>query len=122
MCENLRESFRDISNETRLKVLRCVSQIALMNGGAAGNRVCQDWSNPFFIPEKYFNSAERDDLSFNYELVNSCGDDYTEGEDFFHDEMVVSFVMANEMQEIIKDYYRLQIENAQLKADLKNSL
>ena len=88
-------SKRELSEETKSKILKCAAGILRMHGSIAGNRICQDWSsNEEKSPEELFSKKELDDLSFNYELHNSDGYDYDEDYNGLHDEMVASFCMA----------------------------
>lgn len=91
---------RDISKQTRYKILKLAIEIIQMNGSNAGNRCCQDWSGTDeFNPTNLFTEQELDDISFNYELENSNGDDYDKYYNGMHDEMVASFAIANELKQ-----------------------
>lgn len=88
-------SKRELSQETKNKVLKCAAGILRMHGFVAGSRTCQDWSDSKEkSPEELFTKKELDDLSFNYELQNSGGDDYEKDRSGLHDEMMASFCMA----------------------------
>lgn len=96
---------RPISDETKAKVLKCAAVILRMHAGIAGKRVCQDWSgDEDQNPVKYFSPDERDDLEYNSQIENSNLEDYEKGLDFFHDEMSVSFTMANALEEIAEEF------------------
>ena len=86
---------REFSKETKNKILKCAAGILRMHGSIVGDRICQDWSDKEEkSPKELFVKKELDDLSFNYELHNSGGDDYDEDYNGLHDEMVASFCMA----------------------------
>jgi hypothetical protein len=87
---------REISNETKRKILLCAANILNMHGQLAGNRICQDWSgDEDKEPSVIFNAKERDDIEYNSQIRNSDLSDYEEGLDFLHDEMSASFNMSN---------------------------
>jgi len=86
---------RELTKETKAKILKCAAGILRMHGAVAGDRTCQDWSsNEEPSPKELFNEKELDDLAFNYELHNSGGDDYDEDYNGMHDEMMASFCIA----------------------------
>lgn len=93
-----------LSDETIVKVLQMASEIASMNGQVIGNRICQDWTGSKSThPDRVFTDAEREKLHFNYELMNSNLRDYDESKVSMGDEMLASFIIANELDEIVKD-------------------
>ena len=96
---------RKLSEETKRKVLKCAINIINMNGGNAGDRVCQEWSGADFSnPKNIFTEKELDDLSFNYELDNSNLRDYDKEHNFMHDEVVASFAIAQALKtEFLKE-------------------
>jgi hypothetical protein len=94
---------RELSAETKTKILKCAINILEMHGSLAGNRCCQDWSgDESENPEVIFNKIELDDISYNYEIENSRGDDYDKNHHGLGDEMVASFAMASMLQDILK--------------------
>ena len=97
-------SKRKLSKETQVKILKCAVEILYMHGSVAGDRTCQDWSGEELLnPIKLFTPKELDDLSFNYELHNSNGDDYDKNYNGLDDEMVASFCMAAMIDDIINE-------------------
>lgn len=95
------KSYREISSETEIKVLRMAVTILEMHGVVVGARICQDWSAAESLsPESVFTKEERDSLSFNYEQKNSGGDDYIAGFDGMGDEMIASFTIADAVSRI----------------------
>ena len=96
---------RKLSNSTKAKVLRIASEILAMHGSVAGNRTCQAWSGDASTsPNNILSESELNDISFNYELSNSGGEDFEEGESYLNDEMVASFAMSVMLGDMIKDY------------------
>ena len=95
---------RELTEETKVKILKCAVEILNMHGAIAGDRCCQDWSGKDELnPINLFTPKELDDLSFNYELHNSGGDDYDNAFNGLHDEMVASFCVAAMIDDFIKD-------------------
>ena len=92
------EPLKQISEETKLKILKYAVVLISEHGSVAGNRCCQDWSvNPDEImpPEDGFTEDEKKAIAFNYQQYNSDGEDYDEDYLFFHDEMSVSFMLSH---------------------------
>jgi len=86
---------RELTGDTKRKILLCAANILRMHARIAGDRMCQDWSgSKEDAPETIFTAKELDDISFNYEIYNSGGDDYSPEYNGLHDEMVISFSMA----------------------------
>ena len=98
---------RDLSDSTKAKVLKLAAEILSMHGSIAGDRTCQDWSGENEMhPNLILNDSECDDLSFNYELFNSSGEDYEKGYSYFHDEMVISFALSQAISDMAEEYYK----------------
>ena len=96
---------RKLSSPTKAKVLNLAAEILSMHSSVAGNRTCQDWSGPKDMhPHLILTNDEADDLSFNYELFNSSGEDYEKGFSFFHDEMVISSALSEAISDLAKEY------------------
>ena len=94
---------RELTEETKNKILKCAASILWMHGSVAGDRCCQDWSGEKEeSPHAIFTKKELDDLSFNYELHNSNGEDYDKEYNGLHDEMVASFCMAAMIDDMVK--------------------
>lgn len=75
------------------KVIKLAAQICWMHGHVAGNRLCQDWSGETDVLDS-LTTDERNKLQWQFEEMNSQGDDYIE--DYFpYDEMVISFNIAH---------------------------
>lgn len=86
---------RKISKETKIKILQCAANILAMHGSLVGDRICQDWSGEDYTkPSLLFSDEEIRDISFNYELHNSNGEDYDADFINMDDEMVASFTMS----------------------------
>lgn len=86
---------RFVSDETRCKVLKLAAEILRMHGSVVGDRCCQDWSGEVdSAPNLVLSKDELDDISFNFELDNSDGDDYDSENSGMHDEMCASFSLA----------------------------
>ena len=95
---------KELTNESKLKVLRQAAIIVGMNGSRAGDRCCQDWSGDTSdSPETIFTDDELDSLTYNYELNNSYLEDYEEGRPMMHDEMYASFVIKEALLKIIDE-------------------
>jgi type VI protein secretion system component VasK len=95
---------RTLSDQTKLKIVKSSATILSMHANLCGNRVCQDWSgeenqNPIII----FNDQERDDLEFNFQIYNSGLEDYEKGQDFFGDEMSISFVLSSGLNDLAQE-------------------
>ena len=102
------KALKPISDETKLKILQYAAAIINEHGSIAGDRCCQDWSiDPKDIqpPEQGFSKEEKQDIAFNYEQHNSNGYDYDPDFVFFHDEMSVSFMLADALHGMIKDIH-----------------
>ena len=95
---------RPISKSTQIKILQTAAEILRMHADVAGNRCCQDWSgdedkNPALV----FDKNERDDLQYNYQIENSDLEDYEPFLDFFHDEVSVSFTLADALDDMVDE-------------------
>jgi hypothetical protein len=98
------ETRRPLSNATKKKVLECAAEILSMHGDIAGDRCCQDWSGKAGKnPDGIFSDTEKDDIEFNSQIRNSNSEDYEKGLSFFHDEMSVSFSMANILTDLASE-------------------
>lgn len=85
------------------KILKIASEICWMHGSIAGDRVCQDWSGKKEIIES-LTVDEKNELMKAYEEFNSNGEDY-EKYYFPYDEMVISFVVAKAIENILVDEF-----------------
>lgn len=95
---------RELSNEVKAKILNCAADILRMHADIAGDRICQDWSgDPEKNPSLLFEDQERDDINFNSQIDNSNLEDYEKGLDFFHDEMSISYILANALEDLAKN-------------------
>lgn len=88
-----------LMTETEIKILKLASQICWMHGSFAGNRVCQDWSGDTDVIS-LFTEEEKNELYKSYEEFNSSGEDYSEGDHNFNDEMCVSFYIAKALDDM----------------------
>jgi hypothetical protein len=96
---------RDLSDATKVKLLLSAADVLRMHGSLAGDRICQDWSgskaeNPSLI----FSDSERDDIEHNHQIDNSSLSDYEPGYDGFHDEMAVSYTLADALCDLAAEY------------------
>jgi hypothetical protein len=92
---------RELTEETKNKILKCAAEILMMHAEVAGNRICQDWSGEDKTnPNNMFTEKELDDLSFNYELYNSDGRYYDKDYNGLGDEMVASFCMGTMLNDM----------------------
>jgi len=96
---------RDLSDATKAKLLLSAAEILSMHGSLVGDRVCQDWNgDQDKNPSKLFSDSERDDMEYNHQIENSSLSDYEPGYDGFHDEMSVSFTLADALRDLSGEY------------------
>ncbi len=92
---------RELTEETKRKILLCAANILRMHGDIAGKRICQDWSgSKEDAPNAAFTKEELDTISYNYELYNSSGKDYDPAYNGLDDEMTASFSMAQMLDDL----------------------
>lgn len=82
------------TDKLNVKILKLASLICYMHGHVAGGRNCQDWSASEIIPDEYFTKEEKLLINKQYEEINSGGNDFDPDYLPFHDEMMVSFMVA----------------------------
>jgi hypothetical protein len=96
---------RNLTSDTKAKLLESAADILKMHGSLAGNRICQDWSGSVAEnPASKFTDQERDDIEYNHQIENSDLEDYEKGHDGFHDEMTVSFTLADALRDLALEY------------------
>jgi hypothetical protein len=89
-----------MTDDFTIKVLKIAAEICWRHGSVAGDRICQDWDGDTSLLDT-LTEQERDKLQFEYEQFNSGGKDYESGY-FPYDEMVISFVIAHALTQMIE--------------------
>lgn len=88
-----------MTKELEKKVFLLAAEVCWMHGNIAGDRICQDWSGEKENINR-FTESEKQEIAKIYEQYNSGGADYDPDFTGFHDEMMVSFMMARALEEL----------------------
>ena len=94
---------KPMSHKLKNQVIKLASEICLMHGSVAGDRICQDWSNEEKQPSDFLSHEEMCLLEYNSQCWNQDWDGYTDGDHWFHDEMSASFSVSKALELIAKD-------------------
>lgn len=91
----------DLNKETKEKLFAIAIKILEMHGQSVGDRCCQDWSDDEVNPDEMFTNEEKRLLRYNYEIANSDLEDYDDSFVNLDDEMLTSFVVAENLRLLV---------------------